>query len=86
LKPRNAITWAITDAVSITNRPPRTTSSSWVFVTIASAPINPPRASEPVSPMKIRAGAAFHHRNPAVAPTPAPATIARSSAALMSIG
>ena len=25
-------------------------------------------ASEPVSPMKIRAGAAFHHRKPAAAP------------------
>ena len=31
---------------------------------MASAPNRPPSASAPVSPMKIRAGAAFHHRNP----------------------
>ena len=36
-------------------------------------------ASDPVSPMKIRAGAAFHHRNPAHAPTIAAAMTARSS-------
>ena len=47
---------------------------------IASAPNIPPSASEPVSPMKIRAGAAFHHRNPVTAPIIAAATIAVSSA------
>ena len=35
-------------------------------------------ASEPVSPMKIRAGAAFHHRKPVHAPSMAAATMARS--------
>ena len=35
-------------------------------------------ASEPVSPMKMRAGAAFHHRNPAHAPSMAAATTAVS--------
>ena len=39
----------------------------------------PPRASEPVSPMKILAGAAFHHRNPMQAPAVAAAISARSS-------
>ena len=35
-------------------------------------------ASEPVSPMKIWAGAAFHQRNPAQAPSMAAATTAVS--------
>ncbi len=39
----------------------------------------PPSASEPVSPMKILAGAAFHHRKPMQAPAVAAAMIARSS-------
>ena len=39
-----------------------------------------PMASAPVSPMKMRAGAAFHHRNPAHAPTMAAAMTARSRA------
>ena len=80
------MTWMITDVVSMTNSPPSTTSRSCVLVTIASAPISPPSASAPVSPMKIRAGAAFHHRNPAAAPTAPPATIAVSSAAFTSTG
>ena len=37
-----------------------------------------PRPSAPVSPMKIRAGAAFHQRNPTQAPASATARIARS--------
>ena len=52
-----------------------------MFVAIASAPKSPPSASEPVSPMKMRAGAAFHHRKPAAAPIIAAATIAMSSIA-----
>ncbi|SKU12428.1 Uncharacterised protein [Mycobacteroides abscessus subsp. abscessus] len=41
--------------------------------------MTPPRASDPVSPMKILAGAAFHHRNPMHAPAVAAAMTARSS-------
>ena len=37
-------------------------------------------ASDPVSPMMILAGAAFHHRNPMQAPASATATSARSIA------
>ena len=37
-----------------------------------------PMAKEPVSPMKIFAGAAFHHRNPRQAPTNATAMSPRS--------
>ena len=55
----------MTDSVSITNRPPMIGSSSTVLVLRASAARAAPMASEPVSPMKICAGAAFHHRNPA---------------------
>ena len=77
-EPRNEITCAITDSVSITNSPPMMTSSRRVFVTSASAPNSPPSASAPVSPMKMRAGAAFHHRNPVAAPIIAAATIAAS--------
>ncbi len=39
-----------------------------------------PMASEPVSPMKIRAGAAFHHRKPRQAPASAMEARARSRA------
>ena len=54
----NEPTCRITDTVSTTNSPPRTTSSSSVRVTMAIAANAPPSASEPVSPMKIlrRAG------------------------------
>ena len=54
------------------------TSRIAVFVTSASAPRSPPSASEPVSPMKMRAGAAFHQRNPVAAPVIEAATIAAS--------
>ena len=58
----------ITDSVMMTNSPPRMTMSSSVRVMIASPASAPPRASEPVSPMKILAGEAFHQRNPKQAP------------------
>ena len=44
------------------------TSSSSVRVVMARPASAPPRASEPVSPMKILAGEAFHHRKPKQAP------------------
>ena len=71
--------WMITDSVSMTNSPPSTTSSSSVRVTMAMPASAPPRASEPVSPMKIFAGLAFHHRKPKQAPIAAAATSATSS-------
>ena len=55
-------------------------SKSAVLVAKASAARPLPSASEPVSPMKMRAGAAFHHRNPMIAPTMAALTMARSRA------
>src|SRR6185437_16998362 len=53
-------TWISTDSATITNSPPSRTSSSSVLVTITRPASAPPRASEPVSPMKILAGGAFH--------------------------
>ena len=71
---------AITDRVSMTNSPPMMGSSRCVLVASPSAARPLPSASDPVSPMKIRAGAAFHHRNPMIAPTMAALTTARSRA------
>ena len=73
------VTCSTTETVSRTNSPPRMTSSSSVRVRIARPATAPPSASEPVSPMKILAGAAFHHRKPTHAPAVAAAMIARSS-------
>ena len=53
---------------------------------MASAARRPPMASEPVSPMKILAGAAFHQRNPATAPIAPAETIATSRAGPTWIG
>ena len=72
-------TWMMTDRVMVTNRPPRMTSSSSVRVVMARPASAPPSASDPVSPMKILAGEAFHHRKPKQAPMTAAATTARSS-------
>ncbi|SKY36357.1 Uncharacterised protein [Mycobacteroides abscessus subsp. abscessus] len=74
---KNAI-WMTTDMISATNSAPMTTASSSVRVVIDSPASRPPRANEPVSPMKILAGAAFHQRNPRHAPPPATAISARS--------
>ena len=56
-------------------------SSRCVLVDRASAARPLPMAREPVSPMKICAGAAFHHKKPTMPPTIAAEMTARSSAA-----
>ncbi len=48
-------------------------------VRIANPASAPPSASDPVSPMKIAAGEAFHQRKPKQAPVMAAAMMARSS-------
>ena len=63
-------TWMMTDRVIVTKRPPRMMMSSSVRVVIASPASAPPSAREPVSPMKIFAGEAFHQRKPKHAPMP----------------
>ncbi len=52
---------------------------SSVRVMIAKPASAPPSPREPVSPMKILAGAAFHQRKPKQAPITHAATTARSS-------
>ena len=54
-------------------------SSASVPVTIAKPASAPPKAIEPVSPMKSSAGKALYQRNPIAAPISAAARIARSS-------
>ena len=49
-------TWTITERASTMKRPPITSEQTSVLVRTASAAKAPPRASEPVSPMKIEAG------------------------------
>ena len=61
-------TCRITEAVSATKRPPRITSRRSKFIKRHNAPRPVPIASEPVSPIMIFAGAAFHQRKPRHAP------------------
>ena len=75
----NQPVWMMPDSVTTANRPPRTTSSNSVRDRMARPAIRPPSAIEPVSPMKICAGEAFHHRKPKQALIAAAATSARSS-------
>ena len=63
----------------IKKRPAVSGSSSSVCVNIANPAIPPPRANEPVSPIKMRAGDVFHHRKPKHAPAAAAAMMQRSS-------
>ena len=74
----NEPTWITTESVMSTNSPPSSSSSSSVLVTMARPASTPPSASDPVSPMKILAGGAFHHRKPVHAPITVAATIATS--------
>ncbi len=73
-------TWIITDRVSTTNRAPMTASRSEMLFMRARPARPAPMARDPVSPMKIWAGDAFHHRKPTHAPVMHAATTARSRA------
>src|SRR5258708_5908251 len=68
----------ITDSVMSTMSPARIAIRNWVRVVIARPTSAPPRASEPVSPMKILAGGEVHHRKPEQAPSPAHAPTPRA--------
>src|SRR5437763_10656830 len=77
---RKAVTCTTTDSVTSTNTPPTIGRSRWVLV-VRARPASPaPMAWAPTSPMKIRAGAAFHHRKPAAADAMEMATSERSRA------
>ena len=71
-------TCTITDTASNTNKPPVIANTISCFVTTPTAPKDPPRASEPVSPMKIFAGGALNQRNPIDEPIIAPQKTATS--------
>ena len=79
-KMRKLMTWRITDTVSMTKSPPMMSRSRSRFSRRHSAASPAPMASDPVSPMMILAGAAFHHRKPMHAPARATATSERSIA------
>src|SRR6476659_498672 len=74
----NETTCTITETASSTNSPPTMPSTTSCLVATAMAPSMPPRASEPVSPMKIDAGGALNQRKPSPAPITAPHTTANS--------
>ena len=76
----NEPTWMTTESVISDEQARRgAPAAARCAYTMASPASAPPSASDPVSPMKIFAGAAFHHRNPKQAPRTAAATTARSS-------
>ena len=75
----NTPIWMATEPASITLMPPIRTISSVVFSVSAQNASAEPIASAPTSPMKIRAGAAFHHRNPRQPPAKAAANTPMSS-------
>ena len=63
------ITWIITETVSNTNNPPTIASTISCLTIIAIAAKDPPKDSDPVSPIKIFAGGALYQRKPKQAPT-----------------
>ena len=69
----------MTERASATNRPPMMMTTNSVLVTTARHPSAMPRASEPVSPMKMSAGCELNQRKPMQAPASAPANRAGSS-------
>ena len=58
----------MTDTASSTNSPPVIAKTISCFVIIPTAPSDPPRAKDPVSPINIFAGGALNHKNPRQAP------------------
>ena len=71
----NDITCAITETASNTNNPPVIARTISCFVIIPTAPKDPPKANEPVSPMNILAGGALNHKKPKQDPIIAPQKI-----------
>ena len=68
----------MTDAVSKTNNPPIIANTISCLTIIAIAASEPPKESEPVSPIKILAGGALYQRNPRQEPTIEPQKIESS--------
>ena len=59
----------MTETVSNTNNPPIIASTISCFTIIAITANDPPRESDPVSPIKIFAGGALYQRKPRQEPT-----------------
>ena len=68
----------ITETVSKTNKPPIIPKTISCYAITLTAPKEPPKDNEPVSPIKIFAGGALNHKNPKQDPTIAPQKIAAS--------
>ena len=68
----NETTWTITDKASKTNKPPVIAKTISCLVIIPTAPKEPPKERDPVSPINILAGGALNHKNPKQAPIIAP--------------
>ena len=66
------ITCAITETASNTKRPPVIARTISCLVIIPTAPNDPPKAKDPVSPIKIFAGGALNHKKPRQDPIIAP--------------
>ena len=62
----------MTDTASKTKRPPVIAKTISCFVMMPTAPKEPPKDNEPVSPIKILAGGALNHKNPKQDPIIAP--------------
>ena len=69
------MTCTITDTASRTNSPPVIARTISCLVIIPTAPNDPPRAKDPVSPIKIFAGGALNHKKPKQEPIIAPQKI-----------
>ena len=76
-------TWIITETVSRTNKPPTIAKTISCFEIMLTAPREPPKDNEPVSPMKIFAGGALYHRKPRQDPTMEPQKIEASPTSAM---
>ena len=74
----NDTTCAITETASKTNNPPVIANTISCFVIIPTAPSEPPKEREPVSPINIFAGGALNHKNPRQEPITAPKNTATS--------
>ena len=77
------ITCTITETASKTNKPPVIAKTISCLVIIPTAPKEPPKASEPVSPINIFAGGALNQRKPMHAPIIEPQNTATSPTSLM---
>ena len=65
-------TCTITDIASKTNKPPVIAKTISCLVIIPTAPRDPPKEREPVSPINIFAGGALNHKKPRQEPITAP--------------